>query len=415
MVTRFLIKIIGSCLLFTGLSSWVYGENIPPISISEQPIAAFHHPNPRILDGFGMAVTQHRDQVLIGVPNAIFAGRETGVTHLFDLQGNLIHTFEIPTAISGALFGQAVALSEKNVIVGSPHGQDHLKTQNGVVYIFDRKTKKTRVTLHNPHPSSGVFGHALAVGKEGVLVGDPQASTSISFHSGAAYLFDETTGVLKRTFRPEEVAAGGSTQFGHAVALVGQHIFVSAPFAESSGLEAGIVYLFDATSGKLVRTFVPATPTRSLLFGWAFAANAHVIVIGAFGFQGLYREQGIAYVFDVESGKLLHILKNPSPTERAQFGKSVALFSEKLVVAAPGDRIRESGKIEGGAVYLFDQVSGTLVQTLRGPFPLAGASDVFGHTLSSQENGLLVGAPFGGIGKELDAGIVYQFHILKSL
>ena len=137
------------------------------------------------------------------------------------------------------------------------------------------------------------------------------------------------------------------------------------------------------------------------------------ILIGAFGFQDTFREEGIAYLFNAHSGKLLRTLKNPSPSESAHFGKAVALLSDLLVVAAPGDRYSETGKIEGGVVYLFDQDSGVLVQTFFDPLKLTGASDVFGHSLFSKEESLLVGAPFGGIGQELDAGVIYQFHAQK--
>ena len=397
------------CLLVMGLWSWSYGESDTPNLSSARPQEVFHHPKPRLLDGFGMSVSLHQDQVLVGAPNAGYPGAETGQAYLFDEQGQLLRTFHMPVVLSGALFGQAVALSEQSVIVGAPHGPDELHTQHGAVYIFDRLSKSPRLTLPNPHPISGVFGHALATEKGRILVGDPQASTPKTYQSGAVYLFDETTGVLKHTFRPEIEKAKRSTRFGHAVALVGSHVVVSAPFGGTIGSESGIVYLFHEQTGKVLQTFEPPISNPSLLFGWAFAVNDRFILIGAFGFQGAYREEGIAYLYEIQSGKLLNTIKNPLPGERARFGKSVAFFNGWLAIGAPGDRILETGKIEGGAVHLFHQLTGTWLMTLREPIPMTGASDIFGDSLFSDGNRLLVGVPFGGKGKELDAGLVYRF------
>ncbi|GJL66765.1 MAG: hypothetical protein NPIRA05_17360 [Nitrospirales bacterium] len=354
---------------------------------------------------------EYRGHLLVGAPHVNFGGHDTGQTYLLTTQGNLVHTYSIPTATPGALFGQAVALTGQHVIVGAPHGRDALRTQTGAVYIFDRKTTVLRITLDNPYPTSGVFGHALAVQGNRIVVGDPQASTATVFRTGAAYLFDEITGVLQQTFHPRADGTKQPTQFGHAVALVEQSLFVSAPFGHVGQHEAGVVYLYDAKTGKLVRTFTPPNPADSLMFGWAFAANARVVLIGALGFHDRYREEGLAYLFDVHSGDLLHILKNPRPTERAHFGKSVALLDDFLVVAAPGDRILESGKVRGGVVYVFEQATGKLIHTLHDPLPSTGASDVFGETLFPSGNRLVVGVPFGGTGPELDAGIIYQIDI----
>ncbi|WP_454062475.1 hypothetical protein [Candidatus Nitrospira salsa] len=410
-MSRLCFTIISTFGFVLGLWSSGQTETINPDVSLRQPFATVHHPSPRLLDGFGMSVMESSGQVLVGAPYANVAGHDTGQSYLFNTQGNLIQTYSIPTMTPGALFGQAVALTGHSVIIGAPHGRDSVRTHTGAVYIFDRRTTALRLTLDNPHPTSGVFGHALAVQGNRILVGDPQASTSTRFRTGAAYLFHEGTGVLQKTFHPRGDGAKQPTQFGHAVVLVGQSIFVSAPFGHVDQHEAGVVYLYDAKTGKLVRTFEPPNPSDSLMFGWALAANARVVLIGALGFHDRYREEGLAYLFDVQSGDLLHILNNPSPTERARFGKSVALLDDWLVVAAPGDRILESGKIEGGVVYVFDHGPGKLIHTLHDPLPSTGASDVFGETLFSYGNHLVVGAPFGGAGLELDAGIIYQFAI----
>ncbi len=396
--------------VLVGFVPWAQSEGLPLLESSVGPNAVIHHPTPRLLDGFGLSMSQHQGKIVIGAPNAINQGRETGLTYLFDVQGQLAHTFELPVTISGALFGQAVALSSQSIIIGAPHGRDALNTQTGVVYLFNRQSKLHRLTLNNPNPSSGVFGHALAVSEGNVLVGDPQASTATSSHRGAVYIFDEASGALRQTLGPKSKAHARPTQFGHAVSMVGQQVFIAAPFGGADGSEAGMVYQFNVRTGDLIRTFVPPSGMGSLLFGWSMAVNSDVIVIGAFGFQGTYRDEGIVYMYHIQSGKLLQTFANPNPTERARFGKSVALLPEAIVVSAPGDRVQENGKIKGGVVYMFHPDSGVLLKSLQEPIPMTGASDMFGDALFVDGETLLVGAPFGGIGSELDAGLVYQYQ-----
>lgn len=409
-----LTKRVGTMVLVVGVWSWAYGGNMDLDELSTVPHAMFHNPTPRILDGFGMAAVQHDGDVLIGSPYALHAGRDTGLAYLFDQQGRVLHTFENPFVTPGALFGQAVALTKQHVIIGAPHARDTVGTQTGAAYIFDRKTATLRFTVDNPQPTSGVFGHAVVAEKNRIVIGDPQASTSSSFHTGAAYLFDETTSVLQQTFRPVADEVTHATQFGYAVAVIGEYIFVGAPFGPAVNHDAGIVYLYHAKTGNLVRTFEPPNPSQVSMFGWALAANSRVLLIGALGFHDRYREEGIAYLFDVQSGKLLHRLHNPSPTERAHFGKSVAILNDRVAVAAPGDRIQQSGKVAGGCVSIFDLTTGVLLQTLCDPLPATGASDLFGETLFAHGNRLVVGAPFGGTNLELDAGILYQFDMHSS-
>ncbi|MGB0909987.1 MAG: hypothetical protein ACPGYT_06465 [Nitrospirales bacterium] len=360
-----------------------------------------------------MSISHDHGQTLVGAPNAVYQGRDTGLTYLFDREGTLLHTFKIPHIMPGALFGQAVALSSQSVIIAAPHGRDELNTQTGAVYLFDRKIRNVRLTLNNPSPTSGVFGHAIAVAEQHVLVGDPQANSATAFRSGAVYLFDEVTGVLQKTFRPQTEKTSRPTQFGQAVSLTGRQVFISAPFGGTAGSEAGMVYLFDKQTGKMVRTFEPPISTPSLAFGWSFVVNDRVILIGAFGYQGTYREEGIAYLYDIQSGKLLNTFTNPHPTERARFGISVSLFSDLSIVAATGDHVQAYGKIKGGEVYVFASKTGALEQILRDPFSATGASDVFGHGLFSYDDSLLISAPFGGAGPELDAGLVYLLNRSK--
>ena len=405
------VAILLFSLIISCIDPQAWAESVTPHPATKSSFKTYHHPHPRILDGFGMSIAADGAQLLVGAPYAKHGGQDTGQAFVFNSEGMLVRTINIPVIVPDALFGQSVTFSSDSIIIGAPLARDALNAQRGAVYIFARKTGELRLTLQNPGIGRGAFGHTVSAHDHQILVGDPQARSDGSWGSGAAYLFDEPTGELIRTIRANTSKSRRSSQFGHALQITAKHILVSDPSGVSRGIGGGVVYLYHRKTGELERTFVPSNPTDSLLFGWDFSANERIILVGAMGFQGVHREEGIAYVFDLLTGRLLNTYKDPTPSDQGRFGKSVALVAEQVFVAAPGDHVRPSGKIEGGAIYVIDQDSGEVLQHFQEPHPLAGASDLYGESLATHQETLYVGAPFGGVSEELDAGIVFRFHV----
>ena len=350
------VTVVGIVLL-AGVTLGAGSEPIDP-----KVAHIFHHPSPHLLDGFGMAIVGSQQVVLVGTPNQVRSGREAGKTWLFERKtGQVIQALEMPKPTDGALFGQSVALTSEEVAIGAPHSRDSLGTHTGGVYVFDQATGKHRLTIANPQPITGVFGHALATKGKQVVVGDPQASTTAIYYTGAAYVFDVTSGEPLHTLRPPTPVPGKPSRFGHAVAFSESMIAVGAPLEHVGSIEAGVVYGFNRKTGALLTIFANPHPTATEFFGWSVAGGEQILLIGAFGYQETYREEGIAYVFDAESGTLLYTLKNPEPRDRAHFGKTVAILPSLLAVGAPGDRGEHTG-ISRGAVYLFRSSDGKISQ-----------------------------------------------------
>ena len=372
----------------------------------------FHSPDPDVLDGFGTSVAGHHKRVLVGAPHEVHNGREAGRAYVFDRKsGQILHALGVPNPRSGALFGQAVALNAHYAAVGAPRAPDGKGTYTGSVYVYDHITGSPARTIANPNSVTGAFGHTVAMKGNLLIVGDPQASTKTTFHTGAAYVFDVTTGARLLTLHPLKPIPGKQSGFGHAVAVSDSIIIIGAPHEHIESIPAGRVYGFNSTTGALVQTYVSPHLNESF-FGWSVAVAKDILAVGAFGNDGEYREEGIVYVFDVESGKLIQSLHNPDPREGAHFGKAVAIVENFLVVGAPGDPANEMGMTKG-AVYVFDLRSGKFFKKIVNPERPSGADDIFGAALSAAAGHLLIGAPFGGSDTELDAGLVYEFDLKK--
>src|SRR5262249_45555913 len=135
--------------------------------------------------------------------------------------------------------------------------------------------------------------------------------------------------------------------FGQSVAVSGNLVVVGAPFDNTGAPGTGAVYLFDAASGSLLDTFTNPTPEAFDEFGRSVAVSGNLVVVGApfdnTGAQGA----GAVYLFDANSRTLLHTFANPTPEAFDEFGLSVAVSGNLVVVGAPFDN---TGAQDAGAV-----------------------------------------------------------------
>lgn len=83
--------------------------------------------------------------------------------------------------------------------------------------------------------------------------------------------------------------------------------------------------------------------------------------------------------------ELLHTFVNPSPHVNENFGWSVSVSGERVLVGAPSDN---TGATYTGAAYLYD-ASGNLLHTFTNPTP--AVNDYFGHSVSLSGDRVLVG------------------------
>ena len=208
-------------------------------------------------------------------------------------------------------------------------------------------------TLTNPNVLQGErFGNCIATDGNYVLVGAPANRVFIEgdyYTDGQAFLFDAATGSLIHTFDPPEGLNSGWERFGSQVAIDGNLIVISDPLqdlAPNNGtntheLGAGQAYLYDATTGDLIRVIDDPEPTYTGYFGNSLAIDGNHILIGnARHFipreNGVNESIGQAYLFDATTGALLHTLDDPTPTSSGEFGGDVAIDGDRILIGASG-------------------------------------------------------------------------------
>ncbi len=140
-----------------------------------------------------------------------------------------------PDIQTGQWFGAAVAIRDNLAVIGSPFWDNEFASP-GTAYVFNRSGSAwtAAAPLAAPEPSAdGSMGHAVAIGKDYLVVGAPGLA--------AAYLFQHNQ--LWQTLTPSD--GQGSDNFGYAVAASSLNIAAGAPLASPGGITyAGAAYLF---------------------------------------------------------------------------------------------------------------------------------------------------------------------------
>jgi hypothetical protein len=270
-------------------------------------------------------------------------------------------------------------------------------------------------TLNDPTPASGDrFGFSVAISENLILVGGPGDDTRAT-DAGLTYLFDRqssTPGVPVTTL--DDSAPALDDQFGSSVAISDSIVAIGAWLDDTGVSNSGRVYLFDPKSDAPSIPFAALdnpTPASNDQFGASVAISGQLVVVGAWLDDTGAANAGSAYVFDLESstpGVPVATLNNPAPASNDLFGYSVAIAGRRIVVGAFRD---DAVAVDSGSAYVFDLDSttpGVPIATLNNPSP--AATDWFGHSVGSSEGWIVVGAPLDDTGAS-GAGSAYLFDL----
>ncbi|MEY3902176.1 MAG: hypothetical protein RL189_1482 [Pseudomonadota bacterium] len=310
-------------------------------------------------------------------------------------------------ADSNDFFGTSVAVSGDLVVVGAwqedsnertitnsdnTASTDNSRLQSGAVYVYERRDtgwvldayiKGSELRMpDNFGGSVAISGNTIAVGARGdacnsnviISSGNPvSCSASPMNESGAVYVFrkDALTNNWSQEAYIKPRNSSSSDYFGEAVALSGDTLVVGAQSESTSA--TGIVNGLTAVSNDL-------EPMSGAVY--VFQRTADV-----WGQQ--------AYIKPSKSGNYVN------------FGRSVSVDGDSLVVGAPNDNSDFNGIIHGagadetttlnpyGAVYVYRRVDTQWAQEAYIKAANAGPNDSFGNSVSidSTTKTIAVGAP----------------------
>jgi hypothetical protein len=362
---------------------------------------------------------------------------------------------------SGDAFGGAVAADGPLVVVGAP-GEDsgadgvdgdedsNASSTAGAAYAFERDAagvwQQTAYLKASNSESGDEFGSRIGIDGDHVLVAAPfedsnspgvdgdEANNAFG-QAGAAYLFgrDDTGDWLQLAYL-KATNPGSEDDFGRALAISGDTIAVGAPGEDSraTGIdgnqddngarEAGAVYLYsvDAAGDWVPVAYVKASLPRAFDgFGAAVALDGALLAVGApgqnSGASGVggnneddqsMLDAGAVYIFERDvagAWQQTEFLKASGPSEFDEFGSSVALCGNLLVVGAPGQNSGDTGingieldqsALNAGAVYVFERNgAGVWDQIAFVKASNTDTEDAFGTVVGCDRDAIVAGAP----------------------
>ncbi len=283
----------------------------------------------------------------------------------------------------GDRFGRSVALSYSRVAVGASDDQDN-GHNSGSAYLFDAVTGYQMAKLLPSDGGEGdFFGHSIAIDNNYVVVGAYRNNHN-GMESGAAYIFDASTGIQIAKLVPDD--ADEYDRFGFSIAIDAGIVAVGAPLDDDNGYQAGSAYLYEASTGIQLFKLQAQDGVERDEFGDSIDIHNGVIVVGANGCDDNGRNSGAAYLFDATTGAQIAKLLATDGAEGDVFGQAVAIDGDLVAVGAP----RETANGEfSGSVYLFEVYSGAQVKKFDGGVGAVG--DHFGRVLAFDNTIILVG------------------------
>ncbi|MFN7755749.1 MAG: hypothetical protein ACK5O9_07940 [Holosporales bacterium] len=302
------------------------------------------------------------------------------------------------------VYGGATALGRDIAVVGAPWDSERAY-RAGSVYVYRRAKDgawNVVAKIFAPNPQSrAFFGSAVAIDDNAIVVGAPGVSKDANISTGAAYVFriqDDGSVVPETTLQRIDARAGDF--FGASVALNKGTVVIGSHLADGAAADSGAVYFFSRKDKDAVwvqsGSLQPDGLKAGTLFGSAISLGRDFLAVGAYGYDGsapggggvyLYRRKGDNFVFH-------SLLEPPARKAFAEFGWSVALSGERLVIGSPYE---DSGNPVTGTAYVFSFDPKKDQWTIQGRLTATGtiAQERFGASVAVDDGTVVVGAPFG--------------------
>lgn len=366
-------------------------------------------------DLFGSAVAVDGHTAIVGVFSDDDNGSDSGAAYLIDtVTGEQLAKLIASDASSNDRFGWSVAISGSTAIVGAKWNDD-FGTNSGAAYLFDTTTGvQIAKLLPNDPDSRDEFGYAVAIGGlPGLQVAVVGAfrDNDHGGDSGSVYLFDITTGAQISKITPNDGLA--FDWFGHALAVNGSTLIVGADGVDTNGTNSGAVYLydiFDAFNPVQINKLFATGGASNDFFGSSVAINGNSAFAGAWGDDENGTDAGAVYMFNATTGQQLNKLMASDGASGDKFGRSVCASEASVIIGSEENDDNGSGS---GSAYLFDAITSLQSSKL---LPNDGDSgDKFGSAVAISETTAIIGATGFDIGASgepdfiSNSGAVYIF------
>ena len=433
----------GSVYVFSEPSSgWVNATSDVKLTASD----------PGVNDWFGVSVAVDGGTVVVGADQDDDGGTDSGSVYVFSepASGWVSATSDVKLTASDPAaddyFGVSVAVDGGTVVVGA-YWDDDGGSNSGSVYVFSEPasgwmsaTSNVKLTASDT-AAHDHFGASVAIDGGTVVVG-ARGDDDGGSGSGSVYVFSEPAGGWVSASSDVKLTASDPAvhdYFGWSVSVDGGTVVVGARGDDDGGSESGSAYVFHTAAWTAVPDSAPAgvnttshtvthLPSASYEFRVraansigvsaptaAVTATASLTVPAQpTGLSATPANNGevalswddpadssiAGYEFDFQAE--IAKLTASDPAADDQFGYSVAVDGDTMVVGAYGDNTRR------GAAYVYVREAGVWNQAAKLTASDPAAYDHFGFSVAVDGGTVVVGAYLDDDGGT-DSGSVYVF------
>lgn len=338
-----------------------------------------------------------------------------------------------PAGQNGDQFGRAVDIEGDIGVIGSPGetGPGGSPDQ-GSVYVFARNQGGAnnwglikRITASDGFDNDA-FGSSISLSGDILVVGAQLDDVGTATDQGSAYVFyrnqggPDNWGEIKHLTASDGVLAD---EFGKSVTISGDTIIVGANLDNNGAIvDQGSAYIFERNQGGTdnwgeTRKLTASDGASGDQFGWAVSLDGDTVIVSADEDDfGASTSQGSAYIFQRDQGgpgnwgQVQKIFASDGAAGDL-FGFSVSLDNNTVVVGSLSDDV---GAVSGqGSAYVFDRNTGganNWGQTKK-LIALDGAlNDFLGRSVCVDGDEIIIGADADDIGANNEQGSAYTFE-----
>jgi hypothetical protein len=367
------------------------------------------NPDPSFLDSFGRSVSiSNNSAAITGV------GFQSRV-NLYSFNGT---SWALDTNIvGGPSFGSSVNLDGNLLIASEPTFQVFTQPLQGQVHVYRKISgvwTSDMILTASDGNSDDKFGQRIDFADGYLAVGVPEETIGANVKQGAVYSFQ----IMNTNWLPEaefSSSDGGSTDnFGESVAISGDTAVVGAPNVDiAPGFDQGAVYVFVRSGSSWIQQakLQASDPGSIDNFGSSVAIYGNRIVVGCP--QDVIDgnlNRGSAYIFFRNGTTWTEQAKVTASDGNAEdfFGSSVDIQNTTAIIGA-------RNADGGGAVYIFNRSGGVWSETNKLVASDRANNDNFGVSVAISNSFLIIGASLDDHSGFTNIGSAYIFSGVDTI
>jgi hypothetical protein len=227
-----------------------------------------------------------------------------------------------------------------------------------------------------------------------------------------------TTALLHTLDNPTPFGTSQNDEFSISIGISGNYAIVGAyQEGDAGGTKSGKAYIFNVTTGALIHILDNPNPygtSATDFFGYSVAMSGDHVIVGAIFEDDPADAAGKAYIYNVTTGALVHSLSPSNPSGGMWFGRSVSISGNYAIVGAI--LVTDAGGINSGKAYIFNVTTGALVHTLDNPNTYGtSTNDQFGEYVGISGNYAIVGAASEDDAGGDSSGKAYIFNVTTGV